>query len=283
MNRSWVRFPQAAQRFAGKPANSQAKNSHTPYAPPTKQPTKPQVYAERARVRSLEEEKSLRAQMNRRDLAREEYQRANRHAPITGSGDPNGPRPQAAYTTRVLPEEWCTALTSQRSILRESLIQAGKDAKVQPWMQGVCQPEHLTDEQWNTTVGQIQLWRATHKISPDLSVREAASQVCDVEIRALMDSFPVPIKEKQLAAGQKEAGEEDPHATPATHHGRTTSQQKKTCSSGRTNTKPRAPTRQVVIREDAQCSPRNRSCLLSFSYSLLHHILNDCDGTYQRY
>jgi hypothetical protein len=43
--------------------------------------------------------------------------------------------------------------------LREILIQAGKDAKVQPWMQGVCQPEHLTDEQRNTTVGQIQLWR----------------------------------------------------------------------------------------------------------------------------
>lgn len=127
------------------------------------------------------------------------------------------------------------ALTSQRSILRESLIQAGKDTKVQPWMQGVCQPEHLTDEQWNTTVGQIQLWRTTHKISPDLSVREAASQVRDVEIRPLMDSFPGPIKEKQLAAGQKEAGEED----PMQHLQRTMEELRANSSRGGINTKPR--------------------------------------------
>ena len=43
-----------------------------------------------------------------------------------------------------------------------------------------------------------------------LSVREAASQVRDEEIRALMDSLPEPVKEKQVAAGQKEAGEETP-------------------------------------------------------------------------
>lgn len=43
-----------------------------------------------------------------------------------------------------------------------------------------------------------------------LSVREAVNQVRDEEIRALMDSLSEPVKEKQVAAGQKEAGEEDP-------------------------------------------------------------------------
>lgn len=45
---------------------------------------------------------------------------------------------------------------------------------------------------------------------PTLNTREAASQVRDEEIRALMDSLPEPVKEKQVAAGQKEVGEEDP-------------------------------------------------------------------------
>ena len=118
--------------------------------------------------------------------------------------------PTSGLLDAALSEEWRTALASQRSILRESLIQAGKDATTQPWMRGVHKPEHLSDEQWNTTVGQIQLWRTTHKISPDLSVREAAAGVRDEEIRALMDSLPAPMEEKQVAAVQKEAGEEDP-------------------------------------------------------------------------
>lgn len=210
--------------------------------------TGPQAYAERARVRGLEEEGQLRAHMSRGDIAREEYQRANRYDPLTGGGDPRIAQYQfeaaaemkralnaEAYRRRLdaptvraedgltrwsaptsglldaaLSEEWRTALASQRSILRESLIQAGKDATTQPWMRGVHKPEHLSDEQWNTTVGQIQLWRTTHKISPDLSVREAAAGVRDEEIRALMDSLPAPMEEKQVAAVQKEAGEEDP-------------------------------------------------------------------------
>lgn len=210
--------------------------------------TGPQAYAERARVRGLEGEGQLRAHMSRSDIAREEYQRANRYDPLTGGGDPRIAQyqfeaasemkraltaeayrrhldapisheqdgltrwsaPTSGLHDAALPKEWRTALTSQRSILRESLIQAGKDAATQPWMRGVHKPEHLTDEQWNTTVGQIHLWHTTYKISPDLSVREAAAGVRDEEIRALMDSLPEPVKEKQVAAGQKEAGEEDP-------------------------------------------------------------------------
>lgn len=207
-----------------------------------------QAYAEHARLRGLEGEGQLRAHMSRGDIAREEYQRANRYDPLTGGGDPRIAQyqfeaasemkraltaeayrrhldapisqeqdgltrwsaPTSGLLDAALPEEWRTALSSQRSILRESLIQAGKDAATQPWMQGIRQPEHLSDEQWNTAVGQIHLWRTTHKTNPDLSVREAAAGVRDEEIRALMDSLPAPMEEKQVAAVQKEAGEETP-------------------------------------------------------------------------
>ncbi len=178
--------------------------------------------------------------MNRRDLAREEYQRANRHDPITGSGDPRG----AQY-------QFETAAEMKRALLAEAQRRR-PDAPA---------PKHKTASpngprpQAAYTIG--------HYLKNGAPPSPASAQSC-------AKSSSKQEKTPKCSLGCKASA--SPNTSP-TNNGTRPSDKS---SSG-------APTRQVVMREDAQCSPRIRSCLLSFSYSLLHHILKDCDGTYQRY
>gem|GEM_PF-2282112 len=216
MNRSWVRFPQAAQRFTGKPANSQAKNSPTPYTPPTKQPTKLQAHKPAPNGR--------------------EYTASKKKIPCA-------PNEQTRPCARRIPTR-----------------QQARPHHRQRRPQG--RPIPIRDSRRNETRPQA-AYTIGHYLKNGAPPSPASAQSC-------AKSSSKQEKTPKCSLGCKASA--SPNTSP-TNNGTRPSDKS---SSG-------APTRQVVMREDAQCSPRNRSCLLSFSYSLLHHILKDCDGTYQRY